>query len=529
MPKKRKQPLPGHDSPSRTVRRTYRIPSWFPWAVAGVYLAVMTYLTVRHHRIGGFGVETDFYAELVPQARALLRGEFSPELYGTKGPVYSIILAIIYLFIREYFFAGLVINFIGAAVFLVTGYYLIKTVFNTITAVFFIIAAAGNFIFQTYTYQAGTDMPFMAFSMLSLLFMFRDDTIRSLVLSALFALLAFLTRYNGAFLIAGAILTIFLTGHFRAEGLKRLGIWLGVFVLAGLPWFIPNWIATGNPVNNGNYINVLLEFYGFSSEQFDYENWTEIVPQGIDSFGDVIMHDPVYFAGRFLSNIGSHFLLDLRDLIGIRIAVLTVIGIVLFFFAHPDRRKLLYLSFGAFYFLILALVFYNARFSLTLIAFYLPVSVWPLTSVRFLPRNRWFSIACGTAIFALTASVAATSLMAVHRDITSPYPQLANMRLLGLSLGEIESDPHQKVCAREPHIAYYAGLIPRMMPSQIETVEDLVAFCREQEIRYIAYTSIEYSVRPQFQALWESRSNSFPGLEPVTANRAGLVFRVTEP
>ena len=133
MPKKKKHPSLIPDTQPRTAGKisvSRQVPTWFPWAVAGVYLAVMAYLTFRYHRIGGFGVETDFYAELVPQARALLRGEFSPTLYGSKGPVYSIVLALAYLFIREYFYAGLVINLVGAALFLVAGYHLIKRIFN---------------------------------------------------------------------------------------------------------------------------------------------------------------------------------------------------------------------------------------------------------------------------------------------------------------------------------------------------------------------------------------------------------------
>ena len=44
---------------------------WLPLAIASIYFLFMTYFTFRYHRVGFFGVETDFYAELAHQSRKL--------------------------------------------------------------------------------------------------------------------------------------------------------------------------------------------------------------------------------------------------------------------------------------------------------------------------------------------------------------------------------------------------------------------------------------------------------------------------
>jgi 4-amino-4-deoxy-L-arabinose transferase-like glycosyltransferase len=525
MPKPRKKVPIASPVPVNLMNRFSRFMPALPWAVAGLFLAIMGFVVIRWHHIGGFGVETDFYAELVPQSRALLRGEFDPHLYGNKGPVYSFILAAVYLVVREYFYAGLVINILAAAGFLVAGYFLVKRVFNEASAVFFILAAATTFNLLNYTIQAGSDTLFLVFAALSLLFLFRDDTNRSIIISAIFASLAFLTRYNGAFLAAGAVPFLLLGTHGSFKNrLKRLGLWFAVFIVSGLPWYIPNWLATGNPVHNDNYINVMIEFYGSANSREDYERWDSLVPEGIDSLGDVIRYDPVYFVIRFVVNFFIHIYMDLWQLIGLRLALPVVFGLLLTLAGKPGKRRFLYLLFGVFAFLVLVPVFYNARFSLVLLLFWLPVAAWPFTEGRFAGFFRRFHIILPIIATALIVFDGVVSFQLVDHTLMKTDPQLVNLKDLGLRLGAVEHDPHQKVCAREPHIAHYAGLLPRMFPEKLQTLEELIAYCRENGIRYVAYTSIELSSRPNLKMLWEKQKQ--PGLEQVVWNKAGVIFRV---
>ena len=81
------------ETPGNPLLRAWNlIEPWYPWTLAGILLAVMGYLALRYHTVGGMGVETDFYAELCPPAKDLLEGRFSPLNYSAKGPVYSILL-----------------------------------------------------------------------------------------------------------------------------------------------------------------------------------------------------------------------------------------------------------------------------------------------------------------------------------------------------------------------------------------------------------------------------------------------------
>ncbi|MDX9820102.1 MAG: glycosyltransferase family 39 protein, partial [Desulfococcus multivorans] len=400
--------------------------------------------------------------------------------------------------------------------------FLVRRVFNPLTAAVSLLAVATNHMFLNYTYQAGSDMPFLLLGALSLFFLFRDEEWRDIVLSAIFGLLAFLTRYNGAFIPAGAMVYFAFAGGSGKERLQRAGLWLGVFLAAGLPWFIPNWIVAGSPVKNDNYVNVMMEFYALGKGA-QYENWTDALPKQFTGMGDIILYDPAYFLGHWVRNVFAHFFADMRELVGWGAGVFVILGMLLLTVIRPVKGRLLYFAFGFFYFLILALVFYNSRFSLFLLAMYIPLAVWPFTVKVHPPIMVYLFRGALAMLVAIVALNGVSSLRRVNAEIRVAPTFLKDM---GRQLGTMEPDKSQKVMARKPHIAYYAGLVPVMFPEKPETVEELVAHSREHGIRYIVYTGVEAQVRPSLQSSLLDLDGEKPGLKLVFFNQFGVVYRV---
>jgi 4-amino-4-deoxy-L-arabinose transferase-like glycosyltransferase len=379
-------------------------------------------------------------------------------------------------------------------------------------------------MFQNFTYQVGSDMPFMVMCACSMYFLFRNTGTCDRIVSALFALLAFLTRYNGVFLVFGTVLYYASEHVVVRERLKRIGLWLGVFIVAGLPWFIPNWLITGNPVHNDNYINVMLEFYGRGSTGIGYENWTHALPKQFTSLGDIFLYDPVYFLKKMGANVIGHFMWDMRALVEWRLGICVMLGILVFVLVKPSKRMLVYFSFGFFYFLILTLIFYNARFSLYLLAFYAPLAVMPFTNEKITRRLGRFSWIPAALVVLVTLSYAYTSTGEMLDNIRyTPY----FLKDMGLALGKYEPDKTQKLLARKPHVAYYAGLVPSMFPGDdVQTVDELIAYCRTHGIRYILYSLVEAKYRPQLQELLDPRKEH-PGLEVIYSGIFGYIYKVT--
>ena len=512
---------PETKQPSRLVQTAVKIEPWLPWTVVGLFFAVMAYLAFKYHTVGSFGVETDFYVELYPPAKQLLAGHFSPLNYSAKGPVYSLLLAGSYLVMRDWFLAGLLLNLVCAAGFLLTFYFLVRRVFNTLTAAVALFAVMFNATFLNYTYQVASDMPFMFFCVLSLFFLFRGNERRDLILSAVFGLLAFLTRYNGVFIPAGVLMYLILTGENWRERLNRAGLWFGVFFAVGLPWFISNWIATGSPMKNDNYVNVMMDFYALGKGA-EYENWTDALPKQFTGMGDIIFYNPVYFMQHLLSNIGNHFIGDMQELVGWTVGTFVILGLLLLSVVRPVRERLYYLAFGLIYFLILALVFYNARFSLFLLAMYIPFAIWPFTVQIYPSYLQWLFRGALMVFVVVLLAGAFTSGKNLYTEIQqSPV----FLKEIGQTLGGLEPDKTQKLMARKPHVAYYAGLQPTMFPDKPRTIEELAAFSREHGIRYILYTAVEAQVRPNLMDLLDLDKPK-PGLREMFHTQFGIVYRV---
>ena len=516
-----------------------RIEPWLEWWIAGVYLVLMGFLTFRYHPVGGLQVETDFYAELVPQAQALLSGGFHPGNYGAKGPVYSVMLSAAYLVARDWFRAGVVLNLLASAVFLAASHRLLSRLFNRTTAHLAVLAIACNYTFQSFTYQAASDMPFMALCVLAMLFVFeKRRRWWTIVIAALCASLAFLTRYNGAFLVVGSLAFLALEGEMPRRRMRDAAIWLGVFIVSGLPWYIPNALANGSPIHNDNAMSVAMEFYGLDEEGFSYERWTEKLPDvlrgkieqsedGPDlGIMDVVLVGPGHFISHLALNTVRYFLAHLSRLIGWRLGVFVLAGFGILRFARPGRRRMLFFLFGAVLFMILTLVFFTERFALFLLVFYLPLAIWPFTSGRVRGRLGGLAPLPVILVGVLIASYAVTSSPRVVAEMKRDIGFLTGLRDLGRALGAETGDNGALLVARKPHVAHYAGMYPIMFPP-VRTVAELRAFCRENDVGYVLYSGVEIAFRPELGELVRFQEPP-PGLDPVVSNHSGVVYRVRE-
>ena len=83
------------------------------------------------------------------------------------------------------------------------------------------------------------------------------------------------------------------------------------------------------------------------------------------------------------------------------------------------------------------------------------------------------------------------------------------LKELGINLGKNEHDKSQKIMARKPLVAYYAGLNAVMFPEDVRSVEELVSLCHDNSIRYILYSGVEYSFRPYLKILFNPDFNFF--------------------
>jgi len=86
---------------------------YLPVVFAILYLIILSFLSFTFHKIGDYGVETDFYQSYVPAAQEFLKGNILIDAF--RGPLYQIVLGVFAFVVGEYLKAGMIINLLSAS------------------------------------------------------------------------------------------------------------------------------------------------------------------------------------------------------------------------------------------------------------------------------------------------------------------------------------------------------------------------------------------------------------------------------
>ena len=495
--------------------------------LGGVYFVLMLLISLKYHVVGDYNVETDFYWSYVPQARHILEGLVPIEDF--HGPAYPIVLAFISLFTRDLFHAGVALSTLAAAVSLFLMFELLKKLFRSDLALLATLLVAVNTTFIRYTYTAGTDMLFVAFITVSTFFLLRDEQLRlsNVALSAFFAAVGYLTRYNGLSAAVGVPLAVIVANPFQQtmkERVKTSAIFLGVFLAVIAPWGTYCLIQKGSFFYNRNYLNIAYEMFAKGKIAWDQYWYGEA--QKFTSLAQVIFSDPWLFVTSMVKNLIEHAMSDFDLLLGWQVGIFSLLGIAAFIKYRPTSRVLSYFLISAAFFGVLLLVFYGERFSMVLLPVYAVLALKTL-SVPSLARYRfWKTIQAGGLIAIILIIWTGYNSMEFNRTNIDSGPKevLSFGTWMHQNFGD--SERGKIVIARKPHIAYYLDMKLEMFP-YVENYDQLLAELRRVRASYLYFSLMEAGMRPQFQKLLDPR-NAPKELRPLTytTNPPAVLYKV---
>ena len=526
MAKQSKQP---------TVLQTSVFP-FFPEAVghryAGVVLAVtyfviMLIVSLKYHIVGDYNVETDFYWSYIPQAKHILEGTIPIEDY--HGPVYPIVLAFISFLTKDLFHGGVILSTLTASVSLFFIFELLKKLFRADVALIGTLMVAANTTFVRYTYTAGTDMVFVAFATASTYFLLRDEQLRwpAIALSAFFAALGYLTRYNGLSAAVGVPAAILLANPFQLERKERIraaGVFLGVFLVVIAPWGIYCLVQKGSFFYNRNYLNIAYEM--FAKGRIGWDQYWYGDAQKFTSLTQVVFADPGRFISTLAQNFVEHAVSDFKLLLGWYTGIFSLLGVYGFIKYRPSVRILSYFIIGIAFFGVLLLVFYGERFSMFLLPIYAALALKALTAPSLAQYRFWKTIHIGGIIAIVLVLWTAGESMEFNRVNIDSGPQevVSIGSWFRQNMGEGEQG--KIVIARKPHIAYYLGLKMEMFP-MADSYDQLLAELRRVNASYLYFSVMEAGMRPQFQRLLDPRVAP-KELRPLTytTNPPAVLYKV---
>jgi len=497
--------------------------------IAVLYFVVLLILSLLYHKVGDYGVETDFFWGYVPKAKSFINGDLQIDQF--RGPLYPMVLSLVNLIISNYFISGITIGILSASILIFLTFELVKRIFTPIVSLFVSLLVAFNPIFVQYSYSAGTDMMFNVLAVATLFFFFKDKELnyRSIIIAAVLGGLSYLTRYNGVFLL-GFVFIILFVNYWDNNWLQRIKssfVFVAVFILTFTPWGIYCLNEKGSFLYNENYKNIAYELYGKGKISWDQFWFSE--SSSFTSLFDVIGRDPFLFISTTIGNIGEHFLLDMERLMGWYVGAFIVLGLILLLISNPfknwKRRETGYYLSNLFFFALLTLVFYSERFSIFLISFYSVIAIQPFFREKFAANKHIPSKLVYLILISLVAVTLAKSISFNSSRINSGPQELLVLQDW-YEENIPESERGNKIAARKAHVAYYLGMDFVLLP-MANSYEEFIEKLRGYNVDYLYFSTIEASMRREFQSLLNSKS-SHPGLKVVVYfnNPPAVLYRV---
>ncbi|HMI31407.1 MAG TPA: glycosyltransferase family 39 protein [Candidatus Limnocylindrales bacterium] len=501
---------------------------WFTLATIAAFGLYWAYVVFTLHRLGNYGVETDFYWKYGPAAAALKQGRVLIEHFDTKGWGYPLVVAAFSFLGLDIFKAGQAVGLLSACAVAWCAFRIHRRLLGSTLAFLSVLLLLGNPTFVANVYEVGTDMFFFAMAAASIALLLGSERRGWIAIAAsgLLAGWAFSTRYNGLFLWPAAVVALaaLLDRDLPASARwKRAGLWSAGFLLAAAPWLIVNAAHTGNPLTNNNYTNVGFSVYG----QGDWEHFFYGGDRKIHSFADVVRLDPGRFAGAMVSNTLEHLKRDFTELLPLPWGLFAAAGLLLVFLSRRLALWGPYLLCGLLYFLTLIPVFYGARFSLPMLAFYSALAIAPfgwdrLTRLVSGIERRFPIRILAFMILWLPGAMAAHARTQDPQNPESvqagPYETLEAAEYLKTHA------QGQTLLARKPHVAFIAGMRFAPIP-QVDSPAALHRAARQAGAGYLLISAAEMVLRAGVRPLAQPDAR-VPGFKRVFESAGALVYEV---
>jgi hypothetical protein len=492
---------------------------WLGWLVIAGYAAAVIAMAAGPHRVGDVFTETDFYGSYGPGARLILQGHFDVTRYTVVGPVFEVLLAAVGLVVRDLFVAAEVIAGVSMVAALGFWHVLVARRLGSFAALLTVTFIATNAQFFRYGWSVTTDAPALAFQAAAIWGLFGAEApasdgrlTRRMFVAGFLAGIAFLTRYNSVALLPAGLLVLSFgwNGIPVGERARHALFFLLGFLAPVVPWVA--WSAMhGASVQLKLHHNIAYEVFA-RPKGIVWDVYGRDMEGQFPTPWSVLARDPVAVASRMLFNVVDHLRLDAWKLTGLPLAAAAFAGLVLAWRERVLGRLRPLLVTGALFFLTLVPVFHSERYSLAVLPVWAVLAAWAFASPRLAFSVGGFWLKLLLVPFVLVAALSVTRAFANRTIAQLPVETLEAAERVRPYLR-----PGDKVMARKPHFAWYAGLQPLTLPLT-DSLSQWADAGRRMGARWIYFSWPEAEMRPKFEWLLDTTSAA-PGLTVRAATR----------
>ena len=501
-----------------------------PISLALICLLTFAY-TARTHTFGTYATETDFYHFYAPDAEKIAAGQFPENTY--QAPGYPLIILLVSKITGDLFVAGKWVSIISAALIVLLTFQLMARLFGYWVGIgaALIVMVSGQL--PQFAIQATTDVFFLMLC-LAALSVFTSEQIAAhwrVIFTAVITGLAYLTRYNGLFLLAACIFGIVVLDLFNRRLRQRItlaAIFVAVFLITASPWLYFNYKHRGSPFYNTNYLNMATFFYSELAGGRINQDGTRELSNVFHSFGEMLSYDPKRIIARYPGNLYDCLDKSInRDLVSPWVGWLAVVGAVLALIERRSKAILLLLAAGAIFFLLMALNHWETRYYFFITPIYAGLAVYAVCRpLELLQARGWLNARAFALIpAALVLMMWWTSFNFARQDVARFLATQQTEIISASDYLKSQQVSGARILSRKPNIPYLARqewvFFPRM-----KSLNELRAWLKAHPVDYITYGSAELSARRELAALKDPQAAP-PWLKPVwtSQNPAFVLYK----
>jgi len=479
------------------------------------------------HRVGDVFTESDFYGAYGLGARALQHGHIDPARYAVVGPLYEAALALVGLPVRDLFLAAELLSLGSLVATLLLWFAIVRARAGALPALLALALLAANGQFFRYGYSVTTDALALALQAGALaLLLARPVTGRRARAAGAVAALAFLTRYNAAVLLPAGLVAL-LAGWTDGPPAARRAMavrFAAGFALPVLPWVLFS-LASGAHFSFQLHHNIAYEVFAHA-RGITWDDYQARLQSQFPTPWSVLARDPAAVIGRIAFNVVDHVRLDVLKLVGWPLALAAVAGAWLGLRdGSLGRLRAAWLA-AALLFLALVPAFHSERYSLAVLPAWTALAGLAFGSPRMAlvlaaggKRRVWLKPALALLVLAVSLRAAVT----YQRRTLGVLPvEVRTLARAALPLVR----PGERVYARKPHFAWYAGMTATAFPFA-DSLAELAADARRDGVRWLYFSWLEAELRPQFLWLLDTTA-AVPGLtvRAVTGRNPAVLYEI---
>lgn len=497
-----------------------RLKTWLPLLICVVHLIVLISLA-RQHPLGNYATETDFYHLYAPDAERMANGQFPDNPY--QGPGYPAVLAAIRgVTGADLFTAGKWLSVVCAVLIGWLAFLLFSRLFTFGVGIGAQLLVILSGEFPQFSINSTTDL-FFLFICLAQLVVFTGDRLSArwrIIASGALASVAYLTRYNGLFLVAAGLIGILaydLYGASLRERIRPAILFLAVIVIVASPWFYANYKHRGSPLYNANYLNMATEFYPELVGGKTNQDGTRALARTFNSFGEVLRYDTKRILTHYPENLWSSLRSTVTTTLLNRWAAMAgLLGIALALITRRTPQVSIVLLAGLFYWLLMALNHWETRYYFFIMVLYAGFGAYAVSRLIELAR---LPELLRRAVFTVMIGVLCVfSFIESRRDVAE-FLDSQPMELLAARdfiLSAKKEGERVRIVARKPHLPYLTGAEWIFFP-QVGSIEELQQWVAENQFDYMTISKREFKERKELKPLGKVK-NAPSWLKPVWVN-----------